>query len=164
MRYADYQSLKSDAIFTTKTANVCEICFLNITKYCDFSKSNSENVLRVLRPKEIIAESKFMKTSKSERNDEHSQNILPFQNHINNNMQTVKYRQIFVGDPQLGLKKNNIPKNKQITSNTLYPIINNKTFFSAQKQVLDIQQKDLDKTDLDSIRSSSIHSTLKLKK
>jgi len=164
MKYADYQSLKNDAIFTTKTANVCEICFLNITKYCDFSKSNTENLLRVLRPNEINIQSKFMKTSKSDKTNENSENIFSSHYNRNDNLQTVNYRQIFVGDAQIGLKKNNLAHNRQISSKTLHPIINNKKFLSEEKKVLDYRQKDLDKTDLDSRRSSSLHTAIKLKK
>lgn len=50
MKYEEYQTLKKDSIFNSKAAFVCEACFLELTRYCNFSGSNTENVLRTIRP------------------------------------------------------------------------------------------------------------------
>jgi len=35
MEYEDYTILKQDEMFRKKTTQVCELCYLDITKYCD---------------------------------------------------------------------------------------------------------------------------------
>lgn len=50
MKYEEYQTLKKDSIFNSKVAFVCEACFLELTRYCNFNGSNTENVLRTIRP------------------------------------------------------------------------------------------------------------------
>lgn len=49
LNYDDYKVLKKDTVFLSKNTQVCEKCFLDLTKYCNFSGSNTHNVLRVLK-------------------------------------------------------------------------------------------------------------------
>jgi hypothetical protein len=51
LNYDDYKVLKKDTVFLSKNTQVCEKCFLDLTKYCSFSGANTENVLRVLKSK-----------------------------------------------------------------------------------------------------------------
>jgi hypothetical protein len=60
MKLEDYLTLKNDAIFNATNSNVCEICFMSITSYCDFAKSNLDNVLRSLRPHNYKQDSKLL--------------------------------------------------------------------------------------------------------
>jgi len=49
LNYEDYKVLKKDTVFLSKNTQVCEKCFLDLTKYCNFAGANTENVLRVLK-------------------------------------------------------------------------------------------------------------------
>jgi len=49
LNYEDYKTLKKDTVFLSKNTQVCEKCFLDLTKYCNFAGANTENVLRVLK-------------------------------------------------------------------------------------------------------------------
>ncbi len=51
LNYEDYKVLKKDTVFLCKNTQVCEKCFLDLTKYCSFSGANTQNVLRVLKSK-----------------------------------------------------------------------------------------------------------------
>ena len=42
----DYNSLKKDIVFLNKKTFVCDICFLEITKYCSMAGSNNLNLLK----------------------------------------------------------------------------------------------------------------------
>lgn len=53
MNYEDYKLLKTDVIFLSKKAYVCEACFLKITGYCSFSGINTKVVLRALKPEVV---------------------------------------------------------------------------------------------------------------
>jgi hypothetical protein len=168
MKYEEYQSLKNDAMFTTKTASVCETCFLNLTRYCDFAKSNKENVLRVLRPKEINAESKFMKIPAS---------IVNSQNTFYNKKITSKKISDNHGNKKLLMKHmienlnilpvENKSHNKQNSHNTFYPLINNSNsnkydkLLSVERRPFENQYKDPEKTDIDAQSyRTSIHSSV----
>ena len=54
MKYDDFASLKKDSIFNSKIARVCEKCFLEITKYCNISGVNTENLLRSLKQNTVF--------------------------------------------------------------------------------------------------------------
>ncbi len=49
MKFDEYLNLTKDAVFNSKTTQVCENCYLDITKYCD-NASNTENLLRTIGP------------------------------------------------------------------------------------------------------------------
>ena len=42
----DYNALKKDIVFLNKKTFVCDICFLEITKYCSMAGSNNLNLLK----------------------------------------------------------------------------------------------------------------------
>lgn len=60
MKYEDYQTLKKDSIFLSKVAFVCESCYLDLTKYCNFLGSNLENYIKYTRQNFRNVKSKFM--------------------------------------------------------------------------------------------------------
>ena len=65
LKFEHYSSMKTDSIFTSKQANVCEQCFLDITKYCNLSGINTENLIRSLKETtlpSINPKSQFMMT------------------------------------------------------------------------------------------------------
>ena len=49
MKYDDYINLKEDSIFCSKTACVCDSCYLDITKYCNMGGTNIENLLKNIK-------------------------------------------------------------------------------------------------------------------
>ena len=49
INYEDYKVLKKDTVFLSKNSQVCEKCFLDLTKYCHFAGANTENVLRIIK-------------------------------------------------------------------------------------------------------------------
>ena len=53
IKYDDYLKLKEDSIFCSKTAYVCDICYLDITKYCYMGGANMENILRTMKQGKI---------------------------------------------------------------------------------------------------------------
>jgi hypothetical protein len=59
MKYEDYQILKKDSIFNAKVAYVCESCFLDLTRYCNFLGSNTDNFLKTIRPNLSNIKSKY---------------------------------------------------------------------------------------------------------
>ena len=120
MKHDDYESLKNDALFNSKTASVCEICYMNVTKYCDFAKSNTENVLRILRPKEINAESKYLKVTNLNENYFHK-TVGSMKN-----IREIPRNKILNDSGNLIFKK-------QISSNTIYPKIIKKNIFTKQQ-------------------------------
>jgi len=122
IKHEDYESLKNDALFNSKTASVCEICYMNITRYCDFAKSNTENVLRILRSKEINAESKYLKYMDLNENNTHKTVGKYSMKNIKENLRN-----------KILNESGNFIYKKQISSNTLYPKIINTNLFTDQK-------------------------------
>ena len=53
IKYDDYLKLKEDSIFCSKTTCVCDICYLDITKYCYMGGANMENILRTMKQGKI---------------------------------------------------------------------------------------------------------------
>jgi hypothetical protein len=53
MKYEDYINLKEDSIFCSKTACVCDSCYLDITKYCNMGGANIENMLKAMKKENI---------------------------------------------------------------------------------------------------------------
>ncbi len=48
MKFEDYQILKRDDLFNAKVSYICEACYLDITRYCEISRTNRENLLKNL--------------------------------------------------------------------------------------------------------------------
>ncbi len=59
MKYEDYQILKKDSIFNAKVAYICDTCFLDLTRYCNFLGSNTDNFLKTIRPNLSNVKSKY---------------------------------------------------------------------------------------------------------
>ena len=59
MKYEDYQILKKDSIFNAKVAYICDSCFLDLTRYCNFLGSNTDNFLKTIRPNLSNVRSKY---------------------------------------------------------------------------------------------------------
>lgn len=171
MKYEDYQSLKNDAVFSMKTASVCEVCFLNLTRYCDFAKSNTENVLRTLRPKEIIVESKYMNSIpnnniqnnfyRGKKNNINKQSNNHFSSTQKLLMKHLKHNLNIIKDEKFSHKK------EQSHSN-FYPKINNtklNKLSSIERWPMENQLKDPDRTDMElHSNRTSIQSSIKIKK
>lgn len=68
MKYEDYQILKKDSIFNSKLAYVCESCFLDLTRYCIFLGSNTDNFLKTIRPNLSNIKSKYNQGYNTENN------------------------------------------------------------------------------------------------
>lgn len=50
MKYEEYSQMKTENVFTSKTAFVCEDCFLEITKFCNIVGSNTLGLVRQMKP------------------------------------------------------------------------------------------------------------------
>ena len=50
LKYEEYSKMKTENVFNSKSALVCENCFLEITKFCNIIGTNTQNLLRHLKP------------------------------------------------------------------------------------------------------------------
>ena len=49
----DYKALKKNIVFLNKKTFVCDICYLEITKYCSMAGSNDLNLLKSMEREKI---------------------------------------------------------------------------------------------------------------
>ena len=77
MKYEDYQILKKDSIFLSKVAFVCESCYLDLTKYCNFLGSNLENYIKYTRQNFRNVKSKFLRTINFKNNKQETKSKSP---------------------------------------------------------------------------------------
>lgn len=83
LSYEDYKVLKKDTVFLSKNTQVCEKCFLDLTKYCNFAGTNTKNVLRVL--KSSMPEDMYIKREVNNNNSNYNTTLNNFNNKINKN-------------------------------------------------------------------------------
>ena len=66
LTFNDYFALKKNIIFLNKRTVVCDICYLEITKYCSMAGSNNEYLLRTVR-KGDFSNSKLVRPKSANR-------------------------------------------------------------------------------------------------
>lgn len=50
MKYEDFIKLKNQNVFASKTTYVCEECYIEITKFCNFFGTNTHNLIKRFKP------------------------------------------------------------------------------------------------------------------
>lgn len=53
LKYDQYCKMKADEVFLSKSAMICERCFMSTTRYCNIAGTNTENVIRTLKNKSL---------------------------------------------------------------------------------------------------------------
>ena len=171
MKYEDYINLKEDFIFCSKTACICDSCYLDITKYCNMGGANVENILKTMKKENINLPNLINKKYHSHNNSfrkfnhdkvfsgrvmssqvrEYNKNSLNINNNINNNNKSHKYN--LTGSNFLSKIKdtnktntNNNIKNRGISQKKNRPLTSkiklNKNF--SNKKDNDSNKKDYD--------------------
>ena len=172
MKYEDYINLKEDSIFCSKTACICDSCYLDITKYCNMGGANVENILKTMKKENINLPNLINKKYHSHNNSfrkfnhdkvfsgrvmssqvrEYNKNSLNINNNINNNNKSHKYN--LTGSNFLSKIKdtnktntNNI-KNRGISQKKSRPLTSK---IKLNKNLLNKKDNDSNKKDYDEI-------------
>ena len=116
MKYDDYINLKEDSIFCSKTACVCDSCYLDITKYCNMGGTNIENLL-----KNIKKGNSNLPNLNNKKYHSHNNSFRKF-NHdkiLSGRLMSSQVREY--NKNSMNIKKNNISNNKNSNnSNNIY--------------------------------------------
>ena len=140
IKYDDYLKLKEDSIFCSKTAYVCDICYLDITKYCYMGGANMENILRTMKQGKIglpilndnknknfnnnrIFSSKFndyRKNSSNIKNNNNNSNNKFKNKHSRNNLSQNNFFNSKTQDSNNNQNNNSIFNNNNFNNNTFY--------------------------------------------
>ena len=172
MKYDDYINLKEDSIFCSKTACVCDSCYLDITKYCNMGGTNIENLLKNIKKgnsnlpnlnnkkyhshnnsfRKFNHDKVFSGRVMSSQVREYNKNSLNINNNINNNNKSHKYN--LTGSNFLSKIKdtnktntNNI-KNRGISQKKSRPLTSK---IKLNKNFLNKKDNDSNKKDYDEI-------------
>ena len=143
IKYDDYLKLKEDSIFCSKTTCVCDICYLDITKYCYMGGANMENILRTMKQGKIglpklndnnnlnqinyfnntILSTKFndyRKNSSNIKNNNNNSNNKFKNKHSRNNLSQNNFFNSKTQDSNNNKNNNSIFNNNNFNNNTFY--------------------------------------------
>ena len=125
----EYQILKNEYVFTHKTALVCEICYLELTKYCRIVGTNNLNLIKEIKPF-IPSKNKVTKSNE----------VLLFLNKLEGMKNNIKETSKLIETVIKG-KKTPVQLNRNIT---------NQMFFTETRNILpQIKTKDYKMSTID---------------